>query len=135
ALTPGDVLSLGQVRLRVMKVVPRRGVTPSGAAARGRSDRLARVAPRTQPMERPTAPSSSGAAPRPAATGRVTPAALARPELPPLDPPVEPRPATASLARPKAPEVDPAAEELREREARRERQLARARQLSDEMLL
>lgn len=137
ALAPGDVLSLGQVRLRVMKVMPRRG-TASGAVARGRTDRLTRVEPRTQKMDRPVAAASTAAA-RPASTGRITTAALPRPpEPPPLDEPADrpdARSGTAVAPRPSAPPPEPADEELREREARRERQLARARQLSDEMLL
>lgn len=155
ALTPGDVLSLGQVRLRVMKVVPRRpGAATSGAAARGQTDRLVRVEPQTQRMTRPPSRDASAQAPeaRPAppgprasAPGRITTAALARPEPSWLDDgeagPAR-RPTTAPLprasVRPGPPEPEPPSDELRslqEREARRERQLARARQLSDEMLL
>ncbi|MCO5172030.1 MAG: FHA domain-containing protein [Planctomycetes bacterium] len=58
ALVPGDVLSLGQVRLRVMKVAPRRA--PPSATARGQTDRLERIEPRTQRMHRPAAARDGG---------------------------------------------------------------------------
>ncbi len=154
ALTPGDVLSLGQVRLRVMKVVPRRaGAATSGAAARGQTDRLVRVEPQTQRVTRDAAvqaPEARSALPGPraGAPGRTTTAALARPEPAWLDDGAgeagPARPTTAPLPRASVrrgaleTEPEPPSDELRglqEREARRERQLARARQLSDEMLL
>lgn len=79
-LAPGDVLSLGQVRLRVMKVVPRRS-PPS--TARGQTDRLERVEPRTQRMQRPTAPARpAGRAPDDSDAGRgPSTGALRRPAL------------------------------------------------------
>lgn len=84
-LAPGDVLSLGQVRLRVMKVVPRRS-PPS--TARGQTDRLERVEPKTQRMQRPTAPARPAARPpgdgdagRGPATGALRRSALAGGEV------------------------------------------------------
>lgn len=146
-LAAGDVLSLGQVRLRIMKVVPRR--TPAASAPLKTTDRLARPEPKTQRMLRPQAAAAelnAGASPPPRApeprkSDRTTTAALPRPELPPERDEREPpaRVATAPLPRPLAssPTSAPASDELRalqERDARREKQLQRARQLSDEML-
>lgn len=92
ALAPGDVLSLGQVRLRVMKVVPRRGAN-TGAFARGQTDRLARIEPRTQRVLRPAPPERPGAP-----TGSPSPAS---PSPSPASPsPASPPPASPSPASP-----------------------------------
>jgi hypothetical protein len=151
-LAAGDVLSLGQVRLRIMKVVPRRAPDARGAGAPSASkmtDRLPRPEPATQRMLRPQAAaaelnaSAASSRPAPVKSDRSTTAALPRPDLPleVRDEPPPPRtPATAALPRPTPPPaaVTPSASDelraLHEREARREKQLQRARQLSDEML-
>jgi hypothetical protein len=125
ALAAGDVLSLGQVRLRVMKVVPRRTPPPAPpAASRAATDRLARqpdgpgpatngrpgaqvderAEPKTQRMLRP-APLRTGAS---GAASRAATSAYPRPGSGRLPMPVSSSAATRRMPAPPADE-EPAA--------------------------
>ena len=127
-LQAGDVLALGQVRLRLMKVVPRRTAALGPRLsppddARADTGRLARP---TAALPRP----GSGRLARPdlrASTQRVGRASSDTDRHPP--PQEAPAPAPEALARAR----EEGREEARAREAQRERRIARARQLSEEM--
>ncbi len=108
---PGDVLSLGAVRMRVMKVAP--SATTQSLRRSGSTRRLATGRTRRAKLHQDGG--SSG-------------------EAPPLAP-TEALRSTQATRRPAAPDGGDADARLaRERDARRARALARARQLADEVM-
>lgn len=157
-LDTGDVLTLGAVRLRVMKVVSRRtGAQPRIVAAAPAAE--AAQQPSTRAHNRPTGMFSreaveSGRAQRdtPARTSppssihsrptrALDPAKIANAgvetskDAVKRDPAGAPDRATARTDRVAQPGVSTVADELKATLERRERTLARARQLSDELLV
>jgi hypothetical protein len=113
AIAPGDVLRLGEVRLRVMKVAPPRS---------GRTGRLGSSATRRRASGKTERLPSSSANPRPMAGDE--PPTRPDPELPERT-----RRTTQTLNRTSPPSEE--SRRARERDARRARALAHARQLAD----
>lgn len=105
-IRPGDVLTLGDVRLRVMKVAPGRASAPSGSTRRLATGRVRRGTRAFQ---------SGGSSPDLAAAKSLS--------------------ATRAQTRPaRGAGDDDEVKMVRERDARRSRGLARARQLADELM-
>jgi len=107
-IRPGDVLTLGEVRLRVMKVAPGRQTTS------GQTRRLA-----TGRLRRGTSAYQAGGAAQDVAGGATQDVAGAR---------------SLSAPRARPSESSDEVRMARERDARRSRALARARQLTDELM-
>lgn len=124
-LEAGDLLALGEVRLRVLRVeLPEQGEADPerGSTTTGRFERFSPDEVDEAQLERSLFPGDE-ATPEQTGTARFDAAALkaapARAAAPPGQTPVEPMRDTRRI--------------LRQREARRARALARARQLSDDI--
>jgi pSer/pThr/pTyr-binding forkhead associated (FHA) protein len=113
ALSPGDVLSLGEVRLRVMRVAPS-----------GKTQRLVRDRATTRRLRLSGVLKRAAVAPRPQLDAPGSAAASSAADAAAL--------AASEAARKRAEEE---ARQAQERDARRARALARARQLVDEIMV
>lgn len=116
-LAAGDVITLGAVKLRLMKIA----APKSGGLERGKTSRLGRSAPRSSASTRRTRAMDPAEPPTRSGTRRRAPSSGVRP-------------APSSRPTRRAPADDADARRARERDARRARALARARQLSDEIM-